>query len=151
MKRRIRGNVIVEFALASSILLPMMTGCFQFGYAYYQYATLETHVRHAARYASLLAYTSTNSTPRDSYRLAVANMLLTGNPNPPVPGVDAEPRLGSLDSSSVDVRMAFEDGVPAKVTVALKNYSIDAFFTTLSLNQRPSATVPYVGRWSPGE
>jgi len=35
------------------------------------------------------------------------------------------------------------------VTVALKNYSLNAFFTNLSLDQRPSATLPYVGRWSP--
>lgn len=149
MKHRFRGNAMVEFALVSSVLLSAMTGCFQFGYAFYQYAGLETTVRHAARYASMLTYTSPNNTPTDGYKAAVANMLLTGNPNPPVPGVDATPKLGNLDSSSVDVRMTFNDGVPSKVTVALKDYSLNAFFTNLSLDQRPSATLPYVGRWSP--
>ena len=148
--RHRRGNTVIEFALACSVLVPTMLGAFQFAYAYYQYATLEAAVRHAARYASVLTYDSATSTPTTSYASAVSNMLLTGNPNPPVPGIDAEPRMGSLDSSNVDVKMDFANGIPSQVTVSLKGYSIDAFVARLAMDGRPKATLPYVGRWSAG-
>ena len=48
-----KGNAMLEFALATGILLPAFVGTFQFGYTFYVYNNLDTAVRGGARYASM--------------------------------------------------------------------------------------------------
>ena len=38
------GNAMIEFALASAILIPLFIGTFQFGYTFYVYNLLATQV-----------------------------------------------------------------------------------------------------------
>jgi Flp pilus assembly protein TadG len=46
------GNILVEFALGSGILVMAFVGTFQFGYTFLQYNNLENAVARGARYAS---------------------------------------------------------------------------------------------------
>ena len=62
-----RGNAMLEFALASSILVPLFAGVFQFGYTLYVYNNLDSAVRGGARYASLRAYDSATASPSAAF------------------------------------------------------------------------------------
>ena len=53
---------MVEFALASVILIPTFVGTFQFGYTFYVYNLLCTQVRAGARYASTRTFRCKTST-----------------------------------------------------------------------------------------
>src|SRR5439155_7962176 len=58
-KKRLRsrgGNAMVEFALASSLLIPIFLGTFQFGYTFYVYNLLSSQMRAGSRYASMKSY-----------------------------------------------------------------------------------------------
>ena len=44
-RTRQRGNALVEFALAFGFLFPVITGTFQFGYAFFVYNELQNAVR----------------------------------------------------------------------------------------------------------
>src|SRR5436190_11955685 len=47
------GNVMIEFALSASMLVTLLLGTFQFGYAFYKYNALVNAVRGGTRYASM--------------------------------------------------------------------------------------------------
>src|SRR5262245_577491 len=65
------GNAIIEFALAVSFIFPMVTGLFQFGYAFFVYNQLQSAVREGARYAAYKTYDSGSSTPSTAFSDAV--------------------------------------------------------------------------------
>jgi len=139
-----RGGAIIEFALSFAFLFTVFTGVFQFGYAFYQYNSLENAVRGGARYASLRVYDSSTSTPSAAYLTAIRNMVLYGNPTGGV-----VPITRGLTPEKVSVTVTFERNVPHLVTVAITNYQIDAVFTTLSLNNKPKVSFPFLGRYAP--
>jgi Flp pilus assembly protein TadG len=145
-RARQRGNAMIEFALAFTVLFPTLTGVYQFGQAYYQYNNLETAVRAGARYASLRVYDSANSSPTSAYRDAVRNVVLTGDPNS---SNDSKQAIVPLQPSNVEVLMTFQNGVPAFVTVQVVSYDLDAMFTKFRLNAKPKVVFPYIGRWDP--
>src|SRR5438477_10338668 len=74
-----RGNAMIEFALASLILIPMFFGSFQFGYTFYVYNLLCTQIRAAARYGSIRTFNAGNSSSITAFQTAVTNMALYGN------------------------------------------------------------------------
>jgi hypothetical protein len=41
--------------------------------------------------------------------------------------------------------------VPTTVTVSIAGFAVNALFTTFTFNQKPMASIPYVGRYSPVE
>jgi Flp pilus assembly protein TadG len=141
---RRRGSAVIEFALSFAFLFSVFTGVFQFGYAFYQYNYLENAVRGGARYASLRVYDSSTSTPSEAYLTAVRNMVLYGNPT-----AGAQPVTPGLTADKVSITVTFERNVPRLVTVAIVNYQIDAVFTTLSLNNKPKVSFPFLGRYAP--
>ena len=57
-RRKSGGNALIEFALAFGFLFPVLTGTFQFGYAFFVYNELQTAVREGARYAAFKTYDS---------------------------------------------------------------------------------------------
>lgn len=138
-----RGNAMVEFALSFGLLFPVMAGVFEFGYSYYIYNCLETAVRSTARYAATRTYDSPNATPSAAYSTAVKNMLVYGNTagtgNAIVPG---------LTTAHVRLTVNFGSGVPDRVTVDVVGYTIDSVLGQLTLNGKPAATFPYLGRWA---
>ncbi len=100
MKMRTRrGNAILEFAVASSILVPLFAGVFQFGYTLYVYNSLDSAVRGGARYASLRAYDSATAAPSAAFSKAVGNMVVyASNPGDRRSG-DADSRLRAFNRS----------------------------------------------------
>ena len=71
--RRRSGSVMVEFTVATSVLIPLFLGGWAFGFTFYQYVQLENAVRSGARYASLRTYDSATSTPSSAFLTAVQN------------------------------------------------------------------------------
>ena len=145
-----RGNAMVEFALASSLLIPIFLGTFQFGYTFYRYNSLATAVNEGARYASLRPYNSTTTTPKDDFLLAVRNMVVYGDPaggtTPVAPGlVITNVNLTPSFTNSAGVVL----GVPTFMTVSISGYEIDAVFAKNTLTGKPKVTFPYVGIYSP--
>ena len=139
-----RGNAVIEFALAFGLVFPVLSGTFQFGYAFYIYNEMQTAVRSGARYASRLSYDSPNSTPSSNYLTAVQNAVVYGDP-----AGGTEPIVPGLTTSNVTVDMAFDSGVPADVTIGIDNYRTDAVFNGVDFNTKPHLTYSYVGRFDP--
>jgi Flp pilus assembly protein TadG len=145
MKMRARrGNAMLEFALASSILVPLFAGVFQFGYTLYVYNNLDSAVRGGARYASLRAYDSATATPSAAFSKAVGNMVVYGNPDGS--GAPVAPRLSV---ANVEVLPNMNGAAPESVTVRITDYAVDAVFATFRFNGKPIATFPYSGTPAP--
>ena len=139
-----KGNAMVEFALAATLLVPCFVGIFQFGYGFFVYNRMVAGVRTGARYASLLKYTSASEVPAPSYKDAVSNMSVYGDPaggtTPIVPG---------LTPGQISVTMGMVEGAPDMVTVAVSNYSVDVVFKVLEWANKPAASFRYAGVYSP--
>src|SRR5437667_12127656 len=76
-----RGNAMIEFALASLILIPMFFGAFQFGYTFYVYNLLCSQIRAAARYGSIRTFNAGNAASKTAFSTAVKNVVIYGNPD----------------------------------------------------------------------
>ena len=135
---------MLEFALASSVLLAAFGGPFQFGYTFYRYNTLATAVSDGARYASLRPYDSTTTTPKSTFLSAVQNMGVYGNP-----GGGTTPIAPGLATTNVNLTVTFTNSVPSAMTVYISGYTIDAIFAQSTLDAKPKVTYPYVGIYSP--
>jgi Flp pilus assembly protein TadG len=139
-----RGNAMVEFALAVGLLLPMLFGTFEFGYAFYTYNRLIAAVREGARYASLRTYDSSTTTPSDTYLTAVKNAVVYGDPSG-----SGSPVVSGLTTDEIGVTMTMVIGVPDIVTVSVTNFTIDTIVKTLSLANKPSAAFRFEGTYAP--
>ena len=144
---------MVEFALASSLLIPIFIGTFQFGYAFYVYNLLSTQVRAGARFASMRTYRCGSSSSMAAYKTAVRNVVRFGNPTGT--GTVIEPGLAD---NQVSVSIKTAAGVdadathtPSYVVVTTANYSVDAVITTFSFNGKPTVQFPYLGLYAPVE
>src|SRR5690348_17158120 len=130
-----KGNAILEFALATGILLPAFVGTFQFGYTFYIYDNINTAVRGGARYASMQSYDSATSTPSTAFATAVKNMVVYGNS-----GGTGDPVAPGLTVSNVQVLAVMKGSIPSSITVQITGYKIDAVFTSFTFNGKPSTT-----------
>jgi Flp pilus assembly protein TadG len=142
-KRR-AGNIMLEFAIGSGILLAAFTGTFEFGYTFYRYNALATAVANGARYASLRPYDSANSTPSSGFTDAVQNIVVYGDP-----AGGSVPIVPGLKTSNVTVTPVFAFGVPSSITVSITGYTIDAVVAQTTFTGKPSVTYPYTGIYSP--
>jgi len=143
-RRHQQGNAVVEFALSFGLLFTVFGGVFQFGYVYYVYNTLESAVRGGARYASVRVYDSPTSTPSSAYRTAVENMVVYGNP-----AGSGQPLAPGLTPEKVSVTVAMDRNVPARITVAISNYTVSAVLRSFAFAGKPKVTFPFVGRFAP--
>jgi Flp pilus assembly protein TadG len=143
-KRRSGGNAMVEVALSVGVLVPCLTGVFEFGYTFYVYNRLIAAVRDGARYASLLTYDSATTTPSSSYATAVKNTVVYGNQN----GGTATTVPG-LTTDRVSVSMTMLNSIPDMVTVTISSYSVNTIFATLQWSNKPAASFHFEGRWAP--
>lgn len=141
---RRRGNAIIEFALSFGLLFSVFAGVFQFGYAFVVYNNLQTAVRAGARYASLRVYDSSTSTPSAAYLAAVRNVVIYGDPSGSGPR-----RIPGLTPEQVQVTIIMDRNVPKDVSVAIVGYTLDAAVRSFTLNGKPKATMPYMGRFAP--
>lgn len=144
--KRGRGNAVIEFALTTSALVPLLTGVTQFGHSFYMYNQLVSTVKAGSRYASVKQYTSTTSTPTSAYSLDVKNMVVYGKLNPVTSGVNPDyPIVRGLGTANVDVTVTMNGTVPRTVTVKVVNFTIDSVFKTFTFNGKPAATYPFNG------
>ena len=138
------GNIMVEFALGSGILVMAFVGTFQFGYTFLQYNNLENAVARGARYASLIPYDSTTTAPSAAFSSAVKNMVLYGSST-----AGTSPALPGLATTNVNLTVTFTNGVPSAMTVSVSGYSINSIFATSTLTNKPKVTYAYQGIWTP--
>ena len=148
-----RGNAFIEFALASTLILPIFAGTFQYGYTFYVYNLLQTQVRGGARYASLRQFKAADTASIAKYKLAVRNMVRYSTPDGTgtliVPQLeDSDIIVGIIDQYGND---ADASHAPATVTMTINNFAVNSLFTTITFNQRPYLQFPYVGRYAPTE
>lgn len=130
-----RGTALIEFAAALILLSGMFTGIFQVGYTFFTYSTLVNAVRAGARYASLQAPNSNVADPE--FSKAVVNMVVYGEPRP---GADAKRVVRGLAPEKVELVLG-----PSAATVSVRDFEIDAIFTTVKLEGRPTVTFPFTG------
>jgi len=138
------GNIMVEFALGSGILVMAFVGTFQFGYTFLQYNNLENAVARGARYASLIPYDSPSTIPSGAFSSAVKNMVLYGSST-----AGASPALPGLTAANVNLTVTFTNGVPGAMTISISGYSINSIFATSTLTNKPNITYAYQGIWTP--
>jgi Flp pilus assembly protein TadG len=155
-KRSNRGNALIEFALASLIIVPCFAGTFQFGYSFYVYNQLEAAISNGARYAATRTFRClANSTDVDKIKTAVRNVVLYGNP-------DGTGNLQVPQLTSGNIAVAFKDAggvevtssaanIPVTVNVAVNTFTVDAVFKSFAFTGKPSSTYPYLGRYAANE
>ena len=135
---------MIEFAFATSILIPAFVGTFQFGYTFHVYNNLNSAVRGGARYASMQSYDSGSSTPSTAFSTAAKNMVVYGNSagtgNPVAPG---------LTTNNVQVVAIMKGAIPSSITVQITGYTVDAVFRSFTFNAKPSTTFAYTGTAAP--
>jgi Flp pilus assembly protein TadG len=139
------GNVMIEFALGSILLVTMFTGSFQYAYSFYQYNTLENSVRAAAQFAQQAAYGSATTDPPSCYSTPIKNIIIYGDPNVS----SGTPLLPGLGTGNIGITMTFASGAPSSVTVGINSYTLNAIMGSTTLTNKPQVTMPYIGRWSP--
>jgi Flp pilus assembly protein TadG len=142
--RKRQGSALLEFALATGILVPLFAGTFQFGYTLHVYNNLQSAVRGGARYASMRSYDSASGTPSNEFSTAVKNMVVYGNP-----GGTGQPVSRGLTVSNVQIQPNMNGAAPESITVQIAAYTIDAVFTSFTFNSKPSTTFPYTGTAMP--
>ena len=139
-----KGNAMIEFAIATGILVPAFIGTFQFGYTFHVYNNLNSAVRGGARYGSMQSYDSGTSTPSTAFSTAVTNMVVYGNSagtgTPVAPG---------LTTANVQVLAVMKGAIPSSITVQITGYTVDAVFRTFTFNGKPGTTFAYTGTAAP--
>lgn len=142
-RRNRKGASVIEFALAFTVLVPILLGTFHFGMGFFYYNELLNSVRAAARYGGMRSYDSPTQTPSDAYLTAVKNVAVYGDPNggttPVVPG---------LTQDNIQVNVDFTNGTPARVRVAVHNFSMNVILSRM-VTSKPSAVFPYLGVYMP--
>jgi hypothetical protein len=144
-RRRVRrGNALIEFAIAFSLLISVLAGVWQFGYTFYLYNSLESAVRAGARYASLADYDYVNGPSTGAaFKNRVKNMVVYGTPNPTG---NPPPVVPGLTTSKVTVTEQFNGVVPERISVRIDSFQVQTFFRTFTLNGKPRCSFDYMGR-----
>jgi Flp pilus assembly protein TadG len=143
------GSAMVEFALGSTILVTVFTSAFQYGYIFYQYNALQNAVINGAHYAAQYRYDSTTSTPSDTFKTRVQNMVVYGDPT----GTSTTPVLNNLATSNVNLTVTMLGSgtsvVPSAMTVSISNYTINGLWGSFTCTNKPNITYAYQGIYSP--
>lgn len=143
-RRREAGSAMVELAMVVSVMVPLFTGMFQFGYGFYNYNQIVAAVRSGARYASLRTYDSSTSTPSATFQNAVKNMVVFGNQ-----AGGTTPLVRGLATSQVEISMAMSGGVPDTIEVYLRSWTLNTVFKDFTFTNKPAATFRYSGVFAP--
>ena len=136
---------MIELALLLPLLVALFLGTWLFGYSYYIYGELEHTVRAGARYASLLAYDTTQTS---AYQSAVQNVVVYGDPSP---ASGTWPIAPSLQTTNVQVVVtrAPVTLIPTSVTVSISGYQLPGIFGGITLKGKPALSVPFLGPYVP--
>src|SRR6185437_14275727 len=132
-----RGNAILEFAIAWSVLWAVFSGVYEFGYSFYIYNRLMTAVADAAQLGAKVGYdTGSPST----YTTKLKNMVVYGNETSGTSAI-----VTGLSTGNVSVTLTPSTGIPQYVTVSISSFNINALFGHITLTGKPRATVKYMG------
>ena len=151
-RRDEQGVQLVEVAIVIPLLLMMFAAVGEFGRYFYEYTTLAK----AARVGARLMAAKPVSSPTKDWQLAAKRLVVYGNT-----AGNGSPVLPGLSISNVD--LVFQGGtyspstgagVPATVTVKIKDYKHDPIFDlgkltkikglSLNLDVKPSITMRYL-------
>src|SRR5579862_1881564 len=142
-RRSERGNAVIEFALAWSLLWVLFAGVYQYGYSFYVYNRLMTAVANAAELGSKINYDIANP---GAFTTILQNMVLYGDE---IAG--STPIVSGLTAAHVNVSVTTTgtSSTPSDVTITIGSvaapFPINGFFGTISLTGKPRATVKYFG------
>lgn len=140
---------MLELAVSSTVLITCLAGTFQFGYTFYVYNQLVTAVGNGGRYAAMRTYRAASAPDIEKGAQAIRNMVVYGDAHPLA---DAQPISSNLTPAQVDVRWVMDGtGTPSAVDVSIRDYKVDAVFTTFTFRGRPGVEFPYVGKYAPSE
>jgi Flp pilus assembly protein TadG len=146
------GNVMIEFAIGSGVLVATFTATFQYGYEFYQYNALYNNVRDAALLGAMYTYSSSTATPDNAWLTAVKNMAVYGNP-----AGTGNPLLTGLTTNNIGYTVGYVGDPaanpntfrPTAVTVYVHDYTINAVFGSFTTANKPQVTYPYHGFFNP--
>lgn len=145
------GNIIIEFAIGSSLFIALLVGTYQFGYTLFAFNNLQSAVRSGARYGSVTVYDAgvptVNSSPASSFVTRVKNVTVYGDPAGAASGLG--PVAAGLTPDHVRVDVAYTEGQPRMVTVSINGYRVPAIFGNWTAERKPSASFTYTGRYAP--
>lgn len=136
--RRQSGHAMIELAVSAAVMVTCIAGTFQFGYTFFVYNQLVTAVGDGGRYAAVVA----RDPEIEKTNQAIRNMVVYGDPQP-APG--ARPVVAGLTPEAIEVNWTVESGKPAAVSIAVRDYSVDAVFAKFDFHGRPGVEFPYVG------
>jgi Flp pilus assembly protein TadG len=151
MKRtREHGHAMIELAFSASVMIACLAGTFQFGYTFYVYDELVSAVGSGARYAASRTYRAASPADIEKGKEAIRNLVIYGNLRP---APDAVPVTPNLKPENVQVSWVtpVENGAPTAVDVSIATYQVGAIFGSVTINNRPMAEFPFVGRYAPSE
>ncbi|HEY1759709.1 MAG TPA: TadE family protein [Bryobacteraceae bacterium] len=149
-QHRQRGHAMIELAFSASVMIACLAGTFQFGYTFYVYDELVTAVGSGARYAASRTYRAASPADIEKAKDAIRNLVVYGNSRP---AADAAPVAPNLKPENVQVTWVtpVENGPPAAVDVSISKYTVGAIFGSVTIDHRPMAEFPFVGRYAPSE
>ncbi len=133
-----RGNAILEFALGWAVLWMLFSGVYQFGYGFYVYNLAVTSVSNAAELGSRLTYDVSHPA---SFTTALQNMVVYGQTT-----AGSSAIVPGLSTDNVVVTVHLDNSVPDYLTISLQDFTVDALFTTFTLNGKPRVTTAYMGK-----
>jgi TadE-like protein len=137
---RARGSALLEAGLSLLILVPILTGVIQIGYAFRVYSRLDSALRDAARYASRRPL---DGLCAERTRNEIRNIVLYGAPAPPA---SAAPQVAGLRPSHIQVDYEMDgQGRPSGILLRISGYEVDSLFSRFTLQGRPLAAAPYLG------
>jgi len=151
MTKRTRqsGHAMIELAFSAGVMIACLSGTFRFGYTFFIYDELVSAVGNGARYAASRTYRAASPADVEKGKAAIRNLVVFGNSRP-APG--AAPVTPNLKPENVQVSwVAGKNGAPDAVNVTLVKYSVGAIFGSITLDHRPVAQFPFVGRYAPSE
>jgi Flp pilus assembly protein TadG len=140
-RRNQRGNSAVEFALGFSVLWACFSGVFQYGYTMYLYNGLQNATTDGAAYASHLNYCGDKSS---TFTTNIQQMVVYGDPTAAT-GASTVPGL-TISNVTVTITPAT---FPASVTVSIKDFTANAFFSSFKFTNKPAITMMYLGNYQP--
>ncbi len=149
-----RGQAMIELAFSAGVMIACLAGTFQFGYTFYVYDELVSAVGNGARYAAARTYRAASPADVEKGKDAIRNLVVYGNSRP-APG--SAPVAPNLKPENVQVSWVMSEktggdtGAPAAVDVSIVNYSVGAMFGSFTIDRRPLAEFPFVGRYAPSE
>lgn len=147
-RSRERGHAMLELALSAGVMIACLAGTVQFGYTFYVYDQLLSSVGNGARYAASRTYRAATPADLEKGRAAIRNLVVYGNSHP---ALNAAPITPGLKPENVQVTWVMDAEKPSAVDVTIVNYTVGAMFGPVTLNRRPFAEFPYVGRYAPSE